>query len=453
MGTILYVNSSKKYDEWLADNTDFFSNLETDYDVTVDAGTQDLIELFFGNRFVCDDDNFERYYKRTLINTWDRYVDLLRIEKTEIDPLVADYFENQLVHTGEMTGAKSGSTSSTTEYGKTDTLTHNVTVTEDNEGTVDESKTLTHNVTVTEDNSISTDETNTLTHNVTVTEDNTITNDETNTRTLDLANDNTRTNDLADSHTRTDDLASSNTRTDNLANSNTRTDNLTTTTDNKQAGANAVNPQSIEYSGATAGSLPSLDWQYMSNQEQTEGEGTEHKTGTVQDSGTQTGTVRDQGTNTGTVTTAGSNTGTITDEGTETGTDTLVTDGDKVEDKERHTTGTETTVLDKGVDEDKERRTTGTETTVTDRGTTEDKIKTTTGTDTHALTGEDEVTGSTSESTSGTDTHTDRERHTGRTGILPQEALRKAKAYIQKSRAFDWLKDELEPCFISIYDI
>lgn len=353
MSTFLEVNSSKKYDEWIGDNSSFFSDLENDYDVTVDAGTQDLIELFFGNRYICDDDNFDRFFKRTLINTWDRYVDLLRVEKTEIDPLVADYFENQLVHTGEMTGSKQGTTSGMTEYGKTDTLTHNVTVTEDN----------------------------------------TITDDETDTRTLNLANNNTRT----------DNLAHGNTRTDNLANSNTRTDNLTTTTDSKQAGANAVNPQSIEYSGTTAGNLPSLDWQYMSNQEQTEGEGTETQTGTVTNQGTNTGTVTDQGTNTGTVTNAGTNTGT----------DTLVKDGDKVEDKEKHTTGTEA----------------------------------------HVLGGADETSGNSTEATSGTDTHTDRERHTGRTGILPQEALRKAKAYIQKSRAFDWLKDELEPCFISIYDI
>lgn len=333
MGTFLNVNSSKKYDSWIEENNDFFSNLENDYDVTIDPGTQDLISLFFGNRYICDDDNFSRYFKRTLINDWDRYIDLLRIEKTEIDPLVADYFENQLVHTGEMTGSKQGTTSGMTEYGKTDTLTHNVTVTEDNSGTLDE----------------------------------------TDTRTLNLVNNQTRT--------------------DNLANSNTRTDNLTTTTDSKQAGANAVNPQSLEYSGTTAGNLPSLDWQYMSQQEQTEGEGTE----------TQTGTVTNQGTNTGTVQTAGTNT--------------------------------------------------GTDTNVRDVDTTEDKRKVTTGTDTHALSGADETSGNSTEETSGTDTHTDRERHTGRTGILPQEALRKAKTYIEKSRAFDWLKDELEPCFISIYDI
>ena len=255
MSTFLNVNSSKKYDEWIEDNTEFFSNLESDYDVTVDPGTQDLIELFFGNRYICDDDNFDRFFKRTLINTWDRYVDLLRIEKTEIDPLVADYFENQLVHTGEMTGSKQGTTSGMVEYGKTDTLTHNVTVTEDN--------------------SIATDETDT--------------------RTLNLANNATRT--------------------DNLANSNTRTDNLTTTTDSKNARGDAVNPQSLEYSGTTAGSLPSLDWQYMSNQAQEEGEGTE----------TQTGTVTNQGTNTGTVQTAGTNTGT----------DTNVKDKDVSEDKSK----------------------------------------------------------------------------------------------------------------------
>ena len=43
---ILDVNSSKKYDEWIGENAQFFSNLENDYDVTVDPGTQDLIELF-----------------------------------------------------------------------------------------------------------------------------------------------------------------------------------------------------------------------------------------------------------------------------------------------------------------------------------------------------------------------------------------------------------------------
>ena len=333
MSTFLNVNSSKKYDEWLEDNTQFFSNLENDYDVTVDAGTQDLIELFFGNRYICDDDNFERYFKRSLINVWDRYIDLLRVEKTEIDPLVADYFENQLIHTGESTGSKTGTVSSLTEYGKTDTLTHNVTVTEDNSGTVDE----------------------------------------TDTRTLNLADNSTRT--------------------DNLANSNTRTDNLTTTTDNKQAGANAINPQSLEYSGTTAGSLPSLDWQYMSNQEQTEGEGTEHSTGTVTNQGTNTGTVQTNGTHTGT--------------------DTTVKDKDTTEDKEKHTTGTEARVIG----------------------------------------GQDEMSGNSTEQSGTTDEHTDRERHTGRTNILPQEALRKAKAYIEKSRAFDWLRDELEPCFISIYDL
>ena len=35
MNTFLNVNSSKKYDEWIGENTDFFSNLENDYDVTV----------------------------------------------------------------------------------------------------------------------------------------------------------------------------------------------------------------------------------------------------------------------------------------------------------------------------------------------------------------------------------------------------------------------------------
>lgn len=430
---ILDVNSSKKYDEWLDENTNFFSDLENDYDVTVDAGTQDLIELFFGNRYICDDNNFERFYKRTFINSWDRYIDLLRIEKTDIDPLVADYFEDQLVHTGENTGSKSGTTSNTTAYGKTDTLTHNVTVTEDNTITDDEKDTRTLDLA----------EDNTRTNNLSDSHTRTDNLANSSTRTDNLTNSSTRTDNLADSNIRTDNLANSNTRTDNLSNSNTRTDNLTTTTDNKQAGANAVNPQSIEYSGATAGSLPSLDWQYMSNQEQTEGESTEQQTGTVQNSGTQTGTVSDSGTQTGTVEDAGTHTGTVSTQGSNTGTQTVQgTNTGTVTDDGTHTG----TVTDAGTK-------TGTDTLVKDGDKTEDKEKHTTGTEARAFSGEDETSGSISESTSETEDFTDRKRHTGRTNILPQEALRKAKAYIQKSRAFDWLKDELEPCFISIYDI
>ncbi len=56
-------------------------------------------------------------------------------------------------------------------------------------------------------------------------------------------------------------------------------------------------------------------------------------------------------------------------------------------------------------------------------------------------------------SNSGTDNTETMYISAGRDGLTPQEALLKAMEYIRQSRAFDWLKDELETCFISVYDI
>ena len=158
---------------------------------------------------------------------------------------------------------------------------------------------------------------------------------------------------------------------------------------------NKQNPQSISYASASAGDIPSLDWKYPSTQTQSDGD----STSTTDDDTTVT---RDDTTTT---------TRTGTDTTVQTGTDTVDTDGTKA----------------------------------------------TTGTDTIATTGDDTRTIATSEAEEGEKTKTTsdliREIWTGRDNLTPQEALKSAMAYVRTSSAFAWLKEQLEVCFLSVYDV
>ena len=46
-----------------------------------------------------------------------------------------------------------------------------------------------------------------------------------------------------------------------------------------------------------------------------------------------------------------------------------------------------------------------------------------------------------------------RSQWTGRDGLTPQAALSDAMKYIKNSSSFKWLKEQLEVCFLSVYDI
>lgn len=80
-----------------------------------------------------------------------------------------------------------------------------------------------------------------------------------------------------------------------------------------------------------------------------------------------------------------------------------------------------------------------------------------TGTETTVKAGTDSrvKSGSESEETGNSKTTSDliREQWTGREDLTPQEALKTAMAYVKTSSAFSWLKEQLEVCFLSVYDI
>lgn len=224
-----------------------------------------------------------------------------------------------------------------------------------------------------------------------------------------------RTPNLEDETVRTPNLTEQGTRTPNLTvtdngESSSTTNNestshsegeTTSTGTNDTSSVSKQNPQSISYGSAPVGQVPPLDWSYPSSQQQTHssnnGSGTSENDNTGTTDTTQTGTRENTQTTTGTDTNVNITTGTDTSTTTRTGTEQTV---------QNVADGTTTT---------------GSETGSKDTSLTKSNLK--------------------------------REIFTGRDGLTPQKALREAMSYVRQSSAFAWLKEQLEVCFLSVYDI
>ena len=186
----------------------------------------------------------------------------------------------------------------------------------------------------------------------------------------------------------------------------TKGGSIITSTDISNASVGKQNPQSISYAQTPVGQVPNLNWEYPSTQAQDK----------------QTGT-----------TTESYNNYVDRDEY-----DDYEVEHSR-EDREKTTTGNET----------KE----GSDTKETQRNLTEHKSGTETDVTTSLKTGS--LAESESTDSDGTKTTSDliRERWTGRDNLTPQDALNSAMNYIKNSSAFVWLKEQLEVCFLSVYDI
>lgn len=181
--------------------------------------------------------------------------------------------------------------------------------------------------------------------------------------------------------------------------STTKTGNVNTASStDTDTGLTKNSPMSIANAGATAGSIPALDWTYASGATQAQ----KVTTGTTTDEGTNTTASEDDTTNSGTnkITTAS-------------------------------TTNTETS---------------GTDTTTYDTTTTGSTTGRTEGTNTS----EGTTTGTTGNTakTDGTSTQT----NTGRTANLSQ-LYGEFLSLLNSSQPWEWMRKQLEPCFLSVYDI
>lgn len=87
-----------------------------------DDVTQDAILEWFFYRKITDNDKFRKFFRRALNVYENQYYNLLRIETTDIDPLVSNYLERQILRRGTGTTTDSNNlTVSGTSSGRTTT--------------------------------------------------------------------------------------------------------------------------------------------------------------------------------------------------------------------------------------------------------------------------------------------------------------------------------------------
>lgn len=316
---------------------------------------------------------FIRFFNTELLNDEYRYKELLRIERTQFDPMVANYLEewSKDTHTGEHNSNSTGS--------ENPALVNETTTRTDNlhksiEGS--DSKTTTFGSKATTNLTHTTNETDTFNPHV-------ITEVTTQDETLDPTED-------------------------------TQTyDGYKVTDTNNQSSMAKNLPNSISYPEASQnpGVLPALNWNTGSGQNQAKAIN-EHE---VEGSSTNTHSHNNQVTST-----------------------TRYADGSYNENIKTGGGSTSGDLWDKS----------GQDVVSGTNGSTEAN----TGTQTSATTRTLVTSGGKTDISNGSDSYENehKEVHTGRTNILPQEAMPKAINYIKNSRAFDWLKGELDSCFLQI---
>lgn len=112
---MMTVTATKKFSEY--DLTQVYA------DTTIDEATQSLLYDWFQFRTVCDDEKFPIFYRRKLMRVERQYQQLIRLELSDFDPLVASYHE-RLTQTQDNSTSVLSSETSTSKSGS-DVLTHN----------------------------------------------------------------------------------------------------------------------------------------------------------------------------------------------------------------------------------------------------------------------------------------------------------------------------------------
>ena len=376
----------------------------------LDEATIQLLSDWFDSRFLCDDDNFERFFVRQINLDYWQYNQLLRLQSVEFDPMVSQYLERWVNRTGTQ-----DNTSKTT--GKTsDSGTGSSTV----EGTASS----TPGVTETSETTRTPNTTTTSTSTPGVRES---------TETIHTPNTKVTSTGSSDGDSSGTSETSSQT-TDASINSGTNSTEVTSSTNTKSL--SGVLPDSSTYApqidesqnpNVDQNGFPlALNWTYAANQSGSAGLDSSSTVNTTSANtnaqGTSSSNVTDNTTthteSESTTTTSGTDTTTVAT--TRTGSDETTTTS----------TGTETTVVE-------------TSRSGSDHSTSN---TTTTSEDQRSGTSETDVTGSSSFD------HTDKEISTGR-GEAPQDMLQRAKSYIMNMNAFEWLVKDLDKCFLGVYNI
>lgn len=461
---------SKTFKEFLVDNPTLyngvgyysFNNVTQQMDFNeIDELTKTFIYDWFQDREVNSDTHFARDFKRELNKDLWQYYQYLRIQLTDFDPLVADYYEDYLQHTGE--SHETGTNDQTKTPGgllkQRQTTYNNEQIAE---GGSDVRRPLT---TETQTTTKGITETTEVTPGVVVEESG---RDVTTPQTTDTQ---TTTRGITETTQVTPgaviEVTGRDVITPQTTDTQTTTRSISETTQvtpgaiiEVKSGVKEVNkaqPVSLSYAGATAGEVPDLDWTTASTQAQNE---SVQRTTPI--SGSDTTTVTPSN---GQDVVTNAKTGTETKDYTKTTTPlsghdtTVVTPGNGQDVVTNAKTGTETKEYTKTTTPLR-----GHDTTVVTPGNGQDVVtNATTGTDTQEYGKTSTKTGGHTEVESVAssrdevidqdtskdieDAHDDKRRHTGRQGMLPQWALQKAVEYIVNTNAYDFLYNALQPCF------
>ena len=86
----------------------------------IDEATQQNIYNWFQFRYLCDNSRFLAYFQRQVLLYQMQYLSYLRVETTEIDPMVADYMERQILRDGSTVAKTTGTDTTTGSNNSTD---------------------------------------------------------------------------------------------------------------------------------------------------------------------------------------------------------------------------------------------------------------------------------------------------------------------------------------------
>lgn len=380
---------NKTYSEWLNEQSPY-----PEYLSDLPPGTSASIFDRFESREICDNDKFDRYFRRTITNYKGKFETLLMIEGIKFDPMVNRYLEAQQIRNG--TGSNRGVTYndfSNKQGGSGNVTTDTTTKDKDHqEGT----RTVTSIINA-KDIVTSAEETHDgKTTNVTL--------------------------DVIGSNKRNGNSTTTGNSTGETHNTSDSSNDSVTRNASKAApmSASGVTTTAAGEGQAPGPHLDNLDFSYASQYTQQDnagrniGKNDENRS----DTRSETVTTNDSGSDTRKETTIGSErvngnrSGQTTDTHDENKTDTETTTDDITRDGNVHAYQVDQRAY-------------------TDEGTSRK---------------EDTVTTQTS------DTSTN--RITGREGLTPQEAKRQAEEYLRRfNPAIEWFLGVLEKCFIGIYDI
>lgn len=445
----LEVNATKTLNEYLTDNPGLFDGLDGySWDdnaqewrnTGITEGTKTLFEEWFGERIICHDDKFPRFFRRAWNDCAYRYAQQVRLELSAFDPLVTNYMEREIkgqtakTSAGNRQGQSSGSNSSdviqngTNEQIRTPELSESTTRTFTPGVKSKESEVLTPRVMRSEKETITPQGVKKITKehaplNYYEQEETIGAGGEQITEQIDAGKTITKRKDEAIQ---------------------------------KQGQKNS--PMSISYqqgggSGPSIGSgsggssigsdgeyaynyskLPDYDWQTLSNQAQSDSanvgkEEVESSSGKVKVTTKNPTTKRSFG---------------GTDKNTEE--ESYLNYKEVHEKEETRVIGTDERVKTSEILSGQDKTIDSTQ--HVGRETVRDTNAGTTHT-------QGQSSGVSSETTSGTESGSNqtREIYTGRTGLTPQEALRQAAEYIKGADAWSWLFKKMDSCFLAVYNI